>query len=70
MKIHEYCRAWRMQKGLKQREIAEMIGKEAYQISGFENGKRRGLKLLLAYIYAGMSIDASKISREEVEKDD
>lgn len=54
MTINEYCAQWRVNNGLKQKEIGEKVGADYTQVSAFERGNSRSGRVLCGYLLAGM----------------
>ena len=54
MTINEYCAKWRVQHGLKQKEIGDKVGADYTQVSAYERGNSNSGRVLLGYLLSGM----------------
>ena len=56
MTINDYCKNWRINRRIRQSDIANIAGLTECAISAFERGKTISGKIIVAYIVAGMEI--------------
>ena len=68
MTINEFCKYWREQHGLTQRQIADSVGAHYTQVSSFERGRNRSGKILIGYIINGLSAPKGAVTYNEEEE--
>jgi transcriptional regulator with XRE-family HTH domain len=56
MTINDYCKNWRINRRIRQSDIAKIAGISENAISEFERGNTVSGKIIVAYIVAGMEI--------------
>ena len=56
MTINDYCKNWRINRKIRQSDIANIAGLTEYSVSEFERGNTISGKIIAAYIVAGMEI--------------
>jgi transcriptional regulator with XRE-family HTH domain len=56
MKINDYCKHWRINRRIRQSDIAKITGISKNAISEFERGNTISGKIIVSYIVAGMEI--------------
>ncbi|MBR1433279.1 helix-turn-helix transcriptional regulator [Ruminococcus sp.] len=67
MNLAEKIRTLRVEKGLKQEELAELVGTKRWSINQYENGIQRPHKKTLIALAAALGVDADLLGNDEAE---